>query len=78
MSPKNSAIVQSILHYFLIEHPDRAAVVCVGGPHAGPAQVKQVPGVSELVPPANVVQHTEVRNTTEARARPEAQHRAMI
>ena len=68
----------SILHYFLIEHPDSSAVVCVGGPHAGPAQVEQVPGVGELVPAANVVQHSEVRDAAEARASPEAEYRAII
>ena len=67
------------LHYFLIEHPDGAVVpVCVGGPHTGPAQVEQVPGVGELVPAAGVVRHTEVGDAAEPGTGPEAQHRAVI
>ncbi len=67
------------LHYFLIEHPDRAVVpVCVGGPHASPAQVEQVPGVGELVPAAGVVHHAELGDAAEPGAGPEAQHRAVI
>ena len=52
--------------------------VCVGGPHTGPAQVEQVPGVGELVPAAGVVRHTEVGDAAEPGTGPEAQHRAVI
>ena len=81
VSQKNFAqcIVQCVLHYFLIEHPDRAVVpVSVGGPHADPAQVKQVPGVRELVPAARVVHNLEVWDAAEAGAGSEAQHCAVM
>ena len=81
VSQKNSSqcIGQCVLHYFLIEHPDRAVVpVSVGGSHADPAQVKQVPGVSELVPAARVVHNLEVWDAAEAGAGPEAQHCAVM
>ena len=70
---------QCVLHYFLIEHPDRAVVsVSVGGPHADPAQVEQVPRVCELVPAARVVHNLEVWDAAEAGAGPEAQHCAVM
>ena len=52
--------------------------VTVGSSDAGPAQVKQVPRVGHLVPAARVVQHLEVRDTSETGTRPETQHSAVI
>ena len=52
--------------------------VSVGGPHADPAQVKQVPGVRKLVPAARVVHNLEVWDAAKARAGSEAQHCAVM